>query len=124
MNPDPFLDGGPAAGAIALVPRHRSGPPGPPARPPITDAPFTDAPATDALANDGPLGGAPLGEAPLLKRTYKIRPDQDAAMAHALALQTTGRDVAHGADRSAIVRRLLDLHGYNAAYVRGDGALR
>lgn len=114
MNPDPFLDGGPAAGAIALVPRHRSGPPAPPARPLATDAP----------ANDGPLGGAPLGEAPLLKRTYKIRPDQDAAMAHALALQTTGRDVAHGADRSAIVRRLLDLHGYNAAYVRGDGALR
>lgn len=44
----------------------------------------------------------------LIRRTFTLRPDQDRAMAISLALGTD----PNGKDKSAIIRDLLDKHGY------------
>ena len=62
---------------------------------PITDAAATDTAVTDPVVSAGPVERpAPppgTGEEKPLKRTYQIRPDQDRALAVALAKQQLGR---------------------------------
>ena len=90
------------------------------------------------------LSGDPAGEwprvAPLpagaedefVKRTYSLRADQDRAMQLAIAQGKAGFERPHVSGQAALedsrtapghstlIRALLDLHGYNADYLRGD----
>ena len=78
------------------------------------------APASPARPASPERPAPPPGAEGALKRTYTLRRDQDRALGVALLRQTVGEDRAHGADRSEIVRALLDLHGYNARYLDGE----
>ena len=137
MVTDPFLDGSLLASGFALglppatlpsatLPSATPPSATPSSVPPACGAEREAAAPAQVRVATGTEAGAEAGAeaADLIKRTYKIRPDQDDALGLALAHQTLGEESAHGADRSEIVRALLDLHGYNGAYVRGEGRLR